>query len=107
MSKKKKRPVDPESLPWRPNVGIMVLNRDGLVWTGKRIAETDSEMAGTEMLWQMPQGGIDADEDPWPAALRELFEETGISTVTLIAEAPDWFYYELPRDLVGIALVAK
>ena len=107
MSKKKKRPVDPESLPWRPNVGIMVLNSDGLVWTGRRIAETDSEMAGTEMLWQMPQGGIDADEDPWPAALRELYEETGISTVTLIAEAPDWFYYELPRDLVGIALKGK
>lgn len=107
MGKKKKRPVDPEDLPWRPNVGIMVLNRSGLVWAGRRIAESDSEMAGTEMLWQMPQGGIDKGEDPWPAALRELYEETGISSVSLLAEAPDWFYYELPRHLIGVALKGK
>ncbi len=107
MAKKNKGPVDPESLPWRPNVGIMVLNRAGLVWAGRRIAATDTEMAGTEMLWQMPQGGIDKDEDPWPAALRELYEETGMRSVSLIEEAPDWLHYELPRDLIGIALKGK
>ncbi len=107
MAKKNKGPVDPESLPWRPNVGIMVLNRAGLVWAGRRIAATDTEMAGTEMLWQMPQGGIDKDEDPWPAALRELYEETGMRSISLIEEAPDWLHYELPRDLIGIALKGK
>jgi putative (di)nucleoside polyphosphate hydrolase len=100
-------PVDPESLPYRPCVGIMVLNRDGLVWTGHRIAETDSEMAGTDKLWQMPQGGIDKGEDPLPAAMRELWEETGIRTVTLLAEAPRWINYDLPRELVGIAFKGK
>jgi putative (di)nucleoside polyphosphate hydrolase len=102
-----KKPVDPETLPWRRNVGIMVLNRDGLVWAGRRIAATDTEMAGTEMLWQMPQGGIDDGEDPWPAALRELHEETGMKSVSYLAESPDWLKYELPRHLVGIALKGK
>ncbi len=107
MAGKTKSPVDPETLPWRRNVGIMVLNRDGLVWAGRRIAATDTEMAGTDMLWQMPQGGIDKDEDPWPAALRELHEETGMRSVSFLAEAPDWMTYELPRHLVGIALKGK
>jgi putative (di)nucleoside polyphosphate hydrolase len=101
------RTVDPETLPYRPCVGIMVLNRDGLVWAGHRIAETDSEMAGTDKLWQMPQGGIDKGEDPLPAARRELWEETGMRSVTLLAEAPRWINYDLPRDLVGIAFKGK
>ena len=104
---KTKHPVDPQTLPYRPCVGIMVLNRDGLVWAGRRIAEEDSEMAGTDKLWQMPQGGIDKDEDPLPAALRELYEETGMRTVSLLAEAPDWINYDLPPHLVGIALKGK
>ncbi|MBO6717191.1 MAG: RNA pyrophosphohydrolase [Rhizobiaceae bacterium] len=103
----KRRPVDPESLPYRPCVGIMVLNRDGLVWAGRRIAEDDSEMAGTSHLWQMPQGGIDKGEDPLPAAKRELYEETGMRSVTLLAEAPEWINYDLPPELVGIALKGK
>ena len=88
----------PQTLPYRPCVGVMVLNRDGLVWAGHRIAEPDSEMAGTDRLWQMPQGGIDKGEDPLPAALRELYEETGMRSVSLLAEAPDWINYDLPAD---------
>ena len=104
---KRKKAVDPESLPYRPCVGIMVLNQEGLVWTGHRIPEPDSEFAGTPMLWQMPQGGIDKDEAPYPAALRELYEETGMRSVSLLAEAPYWINYDLPAHLVGVAFKGK
>jgi putative (di)nucleoside polyphosphate hydrolase len=103
----KKKPVDPASLPYRPCVGLMVLNREGLVWAGHRIPEPDGEMSGADQLWQMPQGGIDPGEEPLPAALRELYEETGMRSVSLIAEAPEWINYDLPPHLVGIALKGK
>ncbi|MBB3236099.1 RNA pyrophosphohydrolase [Phyllobacterium endophyticum] len=106
MSKNRK-PVDPESLPYRPCVGIMVLNRQGLVWTGHRIVIANDEMDGSTQLWQMPQGGIDLGEDPEPAALRELYEETGMKSVSLLAEAPNWINYDLPPHLVGVALKGK
>lgn len=96
-----------EALPYRPCVGVMVLNDAGRVWAGRRIVETDSEMAGTDRLWQMPQGGVDADEDPGDAALRELYEETGMRSVRLLAEAPDWIHYDLPDHLVGIAFKGR
>lgn len=99
--------TDPLSLPYRPCVGVMVLNQAGLVWVGRRIALSDSELAGTEKLWQMPQGGIDKGEDPLVAAKRELYEETGISSVALLGQTPDWISYDLPPDMLGIALSGK
>ncbi len=97
-----------EDLPYRPCVGVMVLNRDGLVWVGRRLSEGNSEAApGTPQLWQMPQGGIDEGEDALKAAHRELYEETGIRSVSLLAEAPDWITYDLPAQLIGIGLKGK
>lgn len=96
-----------KDLPYRPCVGIMVLNREGLVWAGRRIPVGNSEYDGSPQLWQMPQGGIDRDEDPLAAAYRELYEETGMKSVTLLASARDWINYDLPPELVGIGLKGK
>ncbi|AVA23605.1 RNA pyrophosphohydrolase [Rhizobium sp. CB3171] len=104
---KSRVPIRAEDLPYRPCVGIMVLNREGLVWAGKRIPDGNSEYDGSPHLWQMPQGGIDEGEDPLVAAYRELYEETGIKTVTLLAEAKDWINYDLPPQLIGIGLKGK
>lgn len=106
MSKNKK-PVDPQSLPYRPCVGIMVLNKAGFVWAGHRIVIPNDEMDGQTQLWQMPQGGIDVGEASEPAALRELYEETGMKSVSLLAEAPNWINYDLPPHLMGVALKGK
>ncbi len=100
-------PVRAEDLPYRPCVGIMILNREGLVWAGRRIPDGNSEYDGSPQLWQMPQGGIDEGEDPLKAAYRELYEETGMKTVTLLAEAKDWINYDLPPQLIGIGLRGK
>lgn len=99
--------VKAEDLPYRPCVGVMVLNAQGLVWVGRRIPIADSEHSGSSKLWQMPQGGIDPGEDPYPAALRELYEETGMKTVSLLAEAPNWINYDLPAELIGIGLKGR
>ncbi len=96
-----------EDLPYRPCVGIMVLNRHGLVWTGHRKPKPNAEEQGSARLWQMPQGGIDKGEDAEGAARRELYEETGIRTVKLLAETPDWLTYDLPDHLIGKALKGK
>ncbi|WP_274423263.1 RNA pyrophosphohydrolase [Chelativorans sp. YIM 93263] len=93
-----------QDLPYRPCVGVMVLNGEGRVWAGRRIMVPNGEMEGATMLWQMPQGGIDEGEEPLEAARRELYEETGIHSASLLAEAPDWITYDLPEHLVGIAL---
>jgi putative (di)nucleoside polyphosphate hydrolase len=84
---------------YRPCVGAAVFNRDGLVWIGHR-ADLDAEGEGKGHWWQMPQGGLNEGEDPRKAALRELFEETSISSVSLIREAPDWLTYDLPAELI-------
>lgn len=95
-------------LPYRPCVGIMVLNAEGLVWTGLRVNEPpDSEYHNSPFRWQMPQGGIDKDEDPKVASLRELYEETGIKTVSFLAETKGWLKYDLPEELIGIGLKGK
>ena len=94
-------------LPYRRCVGIMVLNRQGLVWAGRRIVIKDDEMEGATQLWQMPQGGIDKGEEAEPAARRELWEETGMTSISLIAEAPDWIHYDLPAELIGVALKGR
>lgn len=77
---------------YRPNVGIMVLNNKGDVFTAHR---NDAR----EQAWQMPQGGIDKGEDEYDAALRELYEETGISSVKLIAESTKWYTYDFPSGV--------
>lgn len=90
---------DPKSLPYRPCVGIMLINRAGHIWLGHRTDEPNDEGAGT--WWQMPQGGIDANEDPHRAALRELHEETSVRSAEIIAESANWYSYDLPAHLIG------
>lgn len=94
-------------LPYRRCVGIVVLNPSGLVWAGRRIPKTIDKDDPRAHLWQLPQGGIDRGEEPLEAAHRELYEETGIKSVSLIAEAPDWIPYDLPQKLMGVALKGK
>jgi putative (di)nucleoside polyphosphate hydrolase len=86
-------------LPYRPCVGIMVLNRQGLVFIGDRRKDATPEHVDGSHSWQMPQGGLDKGEDPEKAARRELAEETGIVSVSLLAEAPEWYSYDLPPDV--------
>lgn len=85
-----------QSLPYRPAAGVMLINREGKVFVAQR---RDSTLEA----WQMPQGGLDGDEDPQAGALRELEEETGIAPrhVEIIARCPGTLRYELPDDLVG------
>ena len=97
-----------EDMPYRDCVGVAVFNRQGLAFIGRRIAEGDPEdSAELGAPWQMPQGGIDPGEEPLDAAYRELFEETSIRSVRLIAEAPDWIAYDLPDEALGVALKGK
>ena len=93
--------IDIEKLPYRPCVGAAVFNRKGRVFIGRRL--DDVEHADQNHAWQMPQGGIDRGEDPLAAALRELYEETSIRSVTPIGETPDWLCYDIPREVVGRA----
>ena len=94
-----------EDLPYRPCVGVMVLNRDGRAFIGRRIE--GPEHIDPTHSWQMPQGGIDPGEEPWPAALRELHEETNIRSVERLAEIAEWLRYDIPREIVGQAWKGK
>ena len=91
-----------ERLPYRPNVGAVLFNRAGLVFVARRADLPNAE--GAPGGWQLPQGGIDAGEDPAGAVLRELAEEIGTDRAEIIGEHADWLTYELPDDLLGVAL---
>ncbi|WP_282605063.1 RNA pyrophosphohydrolase [Pelagibius sp. Alg239-R121] len=98
MSKNKTTAVLSETainkLPYRPCVGLLVLNTKGEVFVAQR-----NDMRSE--AWQMPQGGIDKGEAPRDAALRELEEEIGTADAEILAESADWHSYDLPRELVG------
>ena len=96
-----------ETLPYRDCVGIAVFNAAGQVFVGRRKSDDPERSGDYHAPWQMPQGGIDDGEDPLRAALRELHEETNISSVSLLAEAPEWIYYDLPDEQLGKALKGK
>lgn len=87
-------PPQTTDLPYRPCVGIMLLNRRGQAFVARRI-DMPSE------AWQMPQGGIDAGEEPLRAAFRELREEIGTDKAEPLAEVEQWLDYDLPPDLIG------
>jgi putative (di)nucleoside polyphosphate hydrolase len=101
---------DIEKLPYRPCVGTMVINRDGRVFIGRRQSSAEKPMpehVDETHMWQMPQGGIDTGEDPYQAALRELYEETSIRSVEKIGEIAEWLAYDIPGDIVGQAWNGK
>lgn len=95
----------PHELPYRPCVGIMLLNKDGKVWTGRRLPKWAGDKSA--YVWQMPQGGISKGEEPVETAFRELREETSVTSVELVAEIPQWLTYDLPEPLLGVALKGK
>ncbi|GAA6201804.1 RNA pyrophosphohydrolase [Aquicoccus sp. SU-CL01552] len=88
-------PEEIAKLPYRPCVGVMLMNAEGHIFVGQRRDRF-------EEAWQMPQGGVEKDEAPREAALRELWEETGVTAdlVEILAESAAWLPYDLPADLV-------
>jgi len=94
-----------ENRPYRPCAGLTVLNHAGLAFIGRRIE--GPEHIDAIHVWQMPQGGIDPGEAPWPAALRELREETNITSVERLGEIADWLSYDIPPDIAGHAWSGK
>ena len=77
-----------------------MFNRAGLVWIGRR-SDENAEGEGEGKWWQMPQGGLDGEEEPEQAVFRELYEETSMSSLSLLRAAPRWFNYDLPKELIG------
>ena len=89
--------IDPSTLPYRPCIGIMLVNRGGLVFVGKRIDNREGD------FWQMPQGGIDDGEELEAAAMRELHEETGVTAdkLAVLSWTREELFYDLPPELLG------
>jgi putative (di)nucleoside polyphosphate hydrolase len=83
-----------ELAAYRPGIGIMLLNSDGLAFVGHRI-----RMPEGLAKWQMPQGGIDVSETPRQAALRELREEIGTDRADILAESRGWFHHDVPDEI--------
>ena len=94
-----------KDLPYRACVGIMVLDRAGRAFIGRR--RNGPEHVDATHAWQMPQGGVDPGEDPWAAALRELYEETNICSVERLGEIERWLIYDIPPELIGQAWDGK
>ena len=97
--------ADGHDLPYRLNVGAVLFNPLGQVLVARRADLPNIE--GPVGGWQLPQGGIDAGEDPRGAVLRELAEEIGTDRAGIIGEHPDWLTYDLPAELIGIALQGR
>jgi putative (di)nucleoside polyphosphate hydrolase len=95
----------PEDMPYRPNVGAVLFNREGRIFVARRANFPNAE--GPPGGWQLPQGGIDASEDPRVAIFRELGEEIGTAKAEIIGEHPEWLQYDLPPELIGKALGGK
>lgn len=85
--------TDRAHLPYRPCVGVLMFNGDGLVFVARRIDMAEA--------WQMPQGGIDKGETPRQAGLRELREEIGTAAVEIVGETAGWIAYDFPPDIPG------
>lgn len=94
-------------MPYRPCVGTALFNDRGEVFIGRRKSGQGPEYDQVRQEWQMPQGGIDGNESALDAAVRELYEETNVKSVTLLGAAPCWFHYDLPDAVLGKALHGK
>ena len=94
---------DLHKLPYRPCVGVMLVNGEGRVFVGRRIDQVNSEVGQEGNFWQMPQGGIDKGEELHDAAYRELFEETGVGRghAEVVAQTTEELLYDLPDHLIG------
>ncbi len=96
---------DYKKLPYRPCVGVMLVNAKGRVFVGRRLSGPE-HIDGLHS-WQMPQGGVDENEDTYKAALRELFEETSVKSVKKLGASKGWLKYDIPRNIVGQAWKGK
>lgn len=100
-----RQPTSNPDLPYRSTVGMLVFSRHGLVWVGRRRPKWAT--ADQPPFWQMPQGGIHDHETPEKAAQRELEEETGIRSAEIVGSIPQWLSYDLPDELLGVAMKGR